>query len=61
MLSLQGRLIEVNLLRIPIDRENETQNNLIREFSLQIQHEPFIITANGLFSVNLHLVGRVSN
>lgn len=58
---MQGRLIEVNLHRIPTDREIEPLNDLIREFSLQVHHQQFIITANGYFIVNLNLVSTVSH
>lgn len=38
---------------------NEPFNSLLREFSLQILHEPIIISANGFFTVNLDLLGSV--
>lgn len=55
----QARLIETNLHRISIDEENESQNDLVREFSMQVHHEQFSITASGFFHVNLDLLGSV--
>lgn len=60
MFSLKGRAVEKNLLRILFDAENETQNSLVREFSMQVHHEQFLLSANGFFSINLNLLGSVS-
>ena len=49
------------LHRITRDKENEPQNDLIREFSLQVIHEPISITANGFFNIDFDLLGSVSN
>lgn len=38
---------------------NESLNFLVREFSLQILHEPIVLSANGFFTVNLDLLGSV--
>lgn len=48
------------LHRITRDKENEPQNDLIREFSLQVIHEPITITANGFFNIDFDLLGSVS-
>lgn len=48
------------LHRIARDKENEPQNDLIREFSLQVIHEPIFITANGFFNIDFDLLGSVS-
>lgn len=49
-----------HLHRITRDKENEPQNDLIREFSLQVIHEPISITANGFFNIDFDLLGSVS-
>lgn len=59
LFSLQSRLIEENLHRIPNDDENEAQNDLIREFSMQVHHQNFIISANGFCNINLDLLSSV--
>lgn len=38
---------------------DEPFNFLMREFSLQILHEPIVLSANGFFTVNLDLLGSV--
>lgn len=48
------------LNKIEMRDNNEPFNFLVREFSLQILHEPIIISANGFFTVNLDLLGSVS-
>lgn len=48
------------LHRITRDKENEPQNDLIREFSLQVIHEQIAITANGFFNIDYDLLGAVS-
>lgn len=48
------------LHRITREKENEPQNDLIREFSLQVIHEPIFITANGFFNIDFDLLGSVS-
>lgn len=55
----KARQIEVNLHRIRLDSENEPQNDLIREFSMQVHHERFYISASGFFHLNLDLMGSV--
>lgn len=47
------------LHRFTRDRENEPQNDLIRDFSLQVIHEPISITANGFFNIDFELLGSV--
>lgn len=47
------------LHRITRDKENEPQNDLLREFSLQVIHEPISITANGFFNIDFDLLGSV--
>lgn len=49
------------LHRITRNKENEPQNDLIREFSLQMIHEPITITANGFFNIDFELLGSVSD
>lgn len=53
----QSRLVEINLHRIRMDREH---SDLIREFALEVQHQPLVISANGYFNMNLELVCSVS-
>lgn len=50
----------IYLHRVTRDKENEPQNDLIREFSLQVIHEPIAITANGFFNIDFDLLGSVS-
>lgn len=61
ILSLWARLIERNLHRIPFDRKNWALNNLACEFSAQIQLDPFFISPNGFFNINLNLLGSVGD
>lgn len=49
------------LHRITREKENEPQNDLVREFSLQVIHEPIAITANGFFNIDFDLLGSVSH
>lgn len=49
------------LHRIAREKENEPQNDLVREFSLQVIHEPISITANGFFNVDFDLLGSVGD
>lgn len=37
----------------------ELHNSLVREFSLQIIHEPIAMSANGFFTINFTLLGSV--
>ncbi|CRL06940.1 CLUMA_CG019782, isoform A [Clunio marinus] len=46
--------------KIERDINNDLQNALIREFSLQIIHEPIEISANGFFNINFTLLGSMS-
>lgn len=39
----------------------ELHNSLVREFSLQIIHEPISISANGFFTINFTLLGSVKS
>lgn len=55
----KAQLIERNLHRISIDRDKKAENDLIREFSLQVHHGRFFITANGFFPIDLNLIGSV--
>ncbi|XP_055326596.1 gustatory receptor 23a-like [Sitodiplosis mosellana] len=56
---LWSRLVEAILHRIPIDKENQGQNDMIREFALQVHHEEFLISAKGYFNINLRLMGSL--
>lgn len=47
------------LHRINREKENEPQNDLVREFSLQVIHEPISVTANGFFNIDFDLLGSV--
>lgn len=47
------------LHRITREKENEPQNDLVREFSLQVIHEPIFISANGFFNIDFDLLGSV--
>lgn len=42
------------------DDENGAQNELLREFCLQIVHEPITISANGFFNIDFDLLGSVN-
>ncbi|CAO1377222.1 unnamed protein product [Diamesa hyperborea] len=46
--------------KIERDINNDLQNALIREMSLQIIHEPIVISANGFFNINFTLLGSMS-
>lgn len=35
-------------------------NALVREFSLQVAHEPITISANGFFNVDFNLLGSMA-
>lgn len=39
--------------------DNSPQNDLIREFSLQVLQQRLFISGNGLFSIKLNLIGTV--
>lgn len=52
-------MIEANLHRIPIDRGNIRRIDLIREFSMQVHHVRFSISAHRFFEINLDLFGSV--
>lgn len=56
----QARMLGNYLHRMPQDNGNEPQNDLIREFSLQLIHEPMIITANDFFNIDFDLLGSVN-
>lgn len=60
-ITFKTHLVESNLHRIPFDKENMTQNDFIRLFSMQVHHEIFCISANGLFNIDLSLLGSVSD
>lgn len=51
--------MERSLQRIPFDSKNKPQNDLVHEFSMQIHHGQFFISANGFFNINLDLLGSV--
>lgn len=55
----QAQHIEENLHRISLNKDEMRENNLIREFSLQVHHERFFISANGYFHIDLNLLGSV--
>lgn len=55
----QARTTEKILHRISIDEENGIQNDILREFSMQVYHERFEITANGFFCIDLNLLASV--
>ncbi|XP_037918595.1 gustatory receptor 23a-like [Hermetia illucens] len=40
--------------------ESEQYNALVSEFSLQIMHEPFHISANGFFTIDFELLGSMA-
>lgn len=56
---LKGVMVEKNLHRILLDKNRTSENDLIREFSLQVHHERFITSACGFLNVNLNLFGSV--
>lgn len=56
---LQAKTVGSYLHRITREKDNEPQNDLIREFSLQVIHEPIQITANGFFNIDFDLLGSV--
>lgn len=47
------------LHRIKNDKQNVAQDDLIREFSIQLLHEPIFISANGFFHIDFNLLGSV--
>lgn len=55
----QARYMGNYLHRINREKENEPQNDLVREFSLQVIHEPISVTANGFFNIDFDLLGSV--
>lgn len=57
----QIQFIEANVRRISSDIDNGPLNDLVHEFGMQILHEPFHITANGFFTINLNLLSSVSH
>lgn len=42
------------------EKQNEPQNDFIQESSLQLIHEPIIISANGFFNIDYDLLGSVT-
>lgn len=40
---------------------DKRQQDLIREFALQAQHQQFSVSVNGFFDLNLKLLGSVNN
>lgn len=59
-LIFQARKTGKILHRISLDEENGSQNDLLlREFSMQVHHGCFVVTANGFFEINLDLLGSV--
>lgn len=56
----KGCQIERNLHRIPTDKENQLQNDMIREFALQVHHQQYFISAKGYFQIDLKLISSVS-
>ncbi|XP_055294772.1 putative gustatory receptor 2a [Sitodiplosis mosellana] len=57
--SRYARFMGSYLHRITREKENEPQNDLVREFSLQVIHEPISVTANGFFNVDFDLLGSM--
>lgn len=55
--DLQNALVTFEKLRYTKVKNNFPQ---IREFSLQIIHEPIEISANGFFNINFTLLGSMS-
>lgn len=51
----------MNLHRIPFENKSQARNDLIREFSMQVHHQQFFISAKGYFNVNVGLVSSVSS
>lgn len=60
-INLQAREIERNLHRIlpGTNQDVQCQRDLIHEFALQVQHQPFLISPNGFFNLDLKLMGSV--
>ncbi|KAG5678830.1 hypothetical protein PVAND_008464 [Polypedilum vanderplanki] len=58
--SAKAQQTGVLIHKIERDINNDLQNALIREFSLQLIHEPIEISANGFFSINFTLIGGMS-
>lgn len=56
----QAHCIERQLHRISAHPEDRSQQDLIREFALQAQHQQFSISVNGFFELDLKLLGSVS-
>lgn len=53
-------MVEINLHRIPFaTSNNQPQIDLVREFSMQVHHNRFLISANGFFNIDYHLLGSV--
>lgn len=57
---LKAHCIERQLHRISTNSEDKCQQDLIREFALQAQHQQFSVSVNGFFELNLKLLGSVS-
>lgn len=51
--------VEKNLHRISIIRMHKAESDLIREFSLQVNHQRFFVSANGFFRIDLKLLRSV--
>ncbi|XP_070501511.1 putative gustatory receptor 2a [Chironomus tepperi] len=58
--SENAQQLGVLIHKIERDINSDLQNALIREFSLQLIHEPITITANGFFSINFTLIGGMA-
>lgn len=56
----QTRFLGSCLHRIKQGKENDPQNDLIREFSIQLLQDQIFISANGVFHVDYNLIGSVS-
>ncbi|XP_055294775.1 gustatory receptor 23a-like [Sitodiplosis mosellana] len=57
--SRQTRFLGSYLHRIKQSNENDPQNDLIREFSIQLLHDPIFISANGVFHIDFNLIGSL--
>lgn len=42
------------------NKDDHNHNALVREFSLQVAHEPITISANGFFNIDFSLLGSMA-
>lgn len=48
------------IYKLEKDTKAELHNALVREFSLQVAHEPITISANGFFNIDFSLLGSMA-